>query len=258
MHEILRKLFWVMSTQLGLNPRAFFRSLRGLPRYFMDAIRFSREYNGRLTFLPCLYDWYEEGGTSNSEYFWQDLHVAQKINEAKPERHVDVGSRLDGFVAHIASFRNVEIFDIRPVTPIIPGVTFRQMDLMNPKNLQEAYCDSLSCLHALEHFGLGRYGDPIDVNGYSSGLSNMAKILRPNGIFYLSVPVGLERVEFNAHRIFDPMAMRIMAANNGLELRDFAWVEPGSEISTSVDFDADLQTLSKKKYALGIFTFIKN
>lgn len=258
MHEIIRKLFWVLSAQFGLNPRILFRSLRGIPRYFKDIIRFRKSYDGKFVLLPCLYDWYEEGGTSNSEYFWQDLHIAQKINIAKPQRHVDVGSRLDGFVAHIASFRNVEVFDIRPVTPVIPGVTFKQMDLMNPNNLQEAYCDSLSCLHALEHFGLGRYGDPIDVNGYVSGLGNMAKILKPDGIFYLAVPIGQERVEFNAHRIFDPHALRILAAKNKLELKDLAWVEPGKEISISHNIDADLQVLSMKKYALGIFTFIKN
>ena len=43
----------------------------------------------------------------------------------------------------------------------MPGVVFRQADLMNPVSLPitagEGYCDSLSCLHAIEHFGLGRY-----------------------------------------------------------------------------------------------------
>ena len=38
--------------------------------------------------------------------------------------------------------------------------------------------ESLSCLHALEHFGLGRYGDPINPEGNIIGLENMIKILR--------------------------------------------------------------------------------
>ncbi|MBV5330073.1 MAG: DUF268 domain-containing protein, partial [Chlorobium sp.] len=57
----------------------------------------------------------------------------------------------------------------------------------SPSEKLRSYCDSLSCLHALEHFGLGRYGDPIDPHGYADGLRNMVKILRQGGLFYLSV-----------------------------------------------------------------------
>jgi hypothetical protein len=64
------------------------------------------------------------------------------------------------------------------------------------------YCDSLSCLHALEHFGLGRYGDPINYDGYLVGLYNLHSILKKGGKFYLSVPIGPQRIEFNAHRVF--------------------------------------------------------
>ena len=79
--------------------------------------------------MPCLQDRYEEAGKINSEYFWQDLLVARWIFEAKPDKHVDIGSRLDGFVAHVASFREIEVFDVRPITTQVPGVIFRQADL---------------------------------------------------------------------------------------------------------------------------------
>ena len=62
--------------------------------------------------------------------------------------------------------------------------------------------DSLSCLHALEHFGLGRYGDPVNYNGYLLGLDNLYKILKKDGKFYFSVPIGPQRIEFDAHRVF--------------------------------------------------------
>ena len=64
------------------------------------------------------------------------------------------------------------------------------------------YTDSISCLHALEHFGLGRYGDPLDYYGYLKGLSSITKILKTGGRFYFSVPIGEQRIEFNAHRVF--------------------------------------------------------
>ncbi|MFZ5575195.1 MAG: DUF268 domain-containing protein [Pseudomonadota bacterium] len=257
MREAFKKIYWLLCVQLGFDIRRLIRSLRGLPRYVAGWFQFRKEYKGQLDLLPCLYDWYEEGGATKNEYFWQDLYVARKIYIANPEKHVDIGSRIDGFVAHVASFREIEVFDIRPITSLIPGVLFRQADLMNPTELLIEYCDSLSCLHALEHFGLGRYGDPIDSHGYAAGLGNMAGILRPGGLFYLSVPIGRERVEFNAHRIFDPLSLVRLAAANGLLLREFAWIGSSRTLVQSASPEQDMNELSKLHYALGIFTFVK-
>ena len=257
MYEFLRKIYWILSEQFGLDPRRLFRSLRGIPRYLLSLLQFRRQYAGALSLRPCLYDWYEEGGTATSEYFLQDLHVARKIFDASPKRHVDVGSRIDGFVAHVAAFREVEVFDIRPISSQIPSVVFSQADLMNPINLKAAYCDSLSCLHALEHFGLGRYGDPLDAQGYVTGLRSMADLVASGGLLYLSVPIGQERVEFNAHRIFDPVALVSLAQTCGLKLVDFAWVEAGKLHQSAAQIDMELETLRKRRYTLGIFTFLK-
>ena len=257
MKEFLGKAYWLFSVQLGLDPRRMFRSLRGIPRYVNGLRRFRQAYTGRLDLRPCLYDWYEEAGVTKDEYFLQDLHVAQKIHLASPQRHVDIGSRVDGFVAHVASFREIEVLDIRPVTAAIPGVTFQRVDLMNPAGLPIAHCDSLSCLHALEHFGLGRYGDPVDPQGSVKGLENMSKLVGTGGTCYLSVPIGEERVEFNAHRVFNPLSLVQLAAANGLVLRDFAWIGPGRALVESSDVEKDMRVLSKLRYALGIFTFTK-
>lgn len=257
MNEFIRKIYWVLSTQLGFDPRRFVRSLQGVPQFTADWLRFRKNYKGQLRFFPCLNDRYEQGGSANSEYFWQDLHVARKIFAANPQKHVDVGSRVDGFVAHVASFRNIEVFDIRPINVAIPGVVFTQADLMGASVLQQGYCDSLSCLHALEHFGLGRYGDPIDPEGHRKGLSNMVKILRSGGMLYLSVPIGLERVEFNAHRVFAPNALTHLAEEMGLTLQEFAWMEPGQSLVQSRNLQHDLSELGRCPYALGIFTFVK-
>jgi SAM-dependent methyltransferase len=253
----LLRSHWLLSAQFGIDLIKIFRSVRGTSRYVRDLFRFRADYDGHLELLPCLHDWYEEGGTTKNEYFWQDLLVAKKIFDAKPKKHVDIGSRVDGFVAHVASFREIEIFDIRPITTSIPGVTFTQADLMNSVAGITDYCDSLSCLHALEHFGLGRYGDPIDPKGYESGIRNMARILRPGGYFYLSVPVGVERVEFNAQHVFHPNTIVAVAESNQLLLREFALFTTDDGL---VQMDAVHETLvavGKRRYGLGIFTFIK-
>jgi hypothetical protein len=172
---------------------------------------------------------------------------------------------VDGFVAHVASFREIEVLDVRPITGTIPGVTFRQADLMDETSLPQGastggYCDSLSCLHALEHFGLGRYGDPINPQGYRQGLENMAKLLSPGGLFYLSTPIGKERVEFNANWVFDPRSLLKIATAAGLVLKELTIFDPFNPDLGLQRYDFDEVTLSclaSQNYNLGLFTFTK-
>lgn len=253
-----KRLIWLYSLciQFGFDPRSMWRSLRGLPRYLRDLYNFRVNYTGHIELFPCLNDWYEEAGTTKSEYFWQDLLVARMIFSASPEKHVDIGSRVDGFVAHVSSFREIEVLDVRPITTEIPGVIFKQADLMNPIQEMESYCDSLSCLHALEHFGLGRYGDPIDPKGFESGLTNMAALLKENGVFYLSIPIGLERVEFNANRVFNPNSITKLANQNLLRLLSLTVIR-GGDIEEIELNEKNLSHLAEQRYALGIFEFQK-
>jgi hypothetical protein len=257
MKKYLLRCYWLLNAQFGIDPIKFIRSFRGLPRFLRDLRRFRTGYSGTLELLPCLHDWYEEAGTTRDEYFWQDLIVARLIFTAKPEKHVDIGSRVDGFVAHIASFREIEVFDIRPITSHIPGVIFKQADLMGHDAPLGDYCDSLSCLHALEHFGLGRYGDPVDPKGYESGLRNMSRILRKGGYFYLSVPIGMERVEFNANRVFDPRTIIDVAAANQLEIHTLMVFTADKGLRNVEITHDNLADISRFSYGLGIFTFIK-
>ena len=183
--------------------------------------------------------------------------VARTIFEAKPNKHVDVGSLVGGFVAHVASFREIEVFDVRPISTQIPGVIFKLADLMQPVAGMADYCDSLSCLHALEHFGLGRYGDPIDPRGFERGFVNMAALLKKDGIFYLSVPIGIDRVEFNAHRVFDPRSIVMLATQHSLRLSALTVIQLGGRIETIALDEAQLSSLASQRYALGIFEFQK-
>ena len=260
MKRFLIKLHWILSSQFGFDPQRLLRSLRGIPIYISDWWKFQRSYSGKLEFKPCLHDRYEEGGITKSEYFWQDLLVAQWVHKANPLKHVDVGSRVDGFVAHVASFREIEVFDVRPITSVIPGVVFYQADLMEAPDLalkeRGGYCDSMSCLHTIEHFGLGRYGDPIDVRGYEKGIASLASLIKPNGTLYLSTPIGIERVEFNANRVFNPQTIINVAELNALKLDSLAIISNGSVHDIDVN-EESLRELSEEIYSLGIFTFKK-
>lgn len=195
----------------GFDPRRFPRVLAGWRRYLVERRRFRLMMDpDGMTWgaeLPMLTEWEDSSGALG-DYFFQDLTVARWIHDTCPKRHVDVGSRLDGFVGHVAVFREVEVLDIRPQPLPVPNVRFHQIDLMAelPEKWREA-TDSLSCLHTIEHFGLGRYGDTIDPAGHLKGIGQLKRMVAPGGMFYLSVPVGNERIEFNAHRIFAPQTL---------------------------------------------------
>jgi hypothetical protein len=154
------------------------------------------------TLYPCYKDEGMEAGLFNSQYFHQDLFVAQRIYDNNPNKHVDIGSSMYGFVSHVASFRDIEVFDIRPLHNQIAHIYFKQADLMKENNNLIDYTDSISCLHALEHFGLGRYGDPVCFDGHLLGFKNITRMLQRGGKFYFSVPLGEQRIEFHAHRVF--------------------------------------------------------
>jgi hypothetical protein len=241
-----------------VDPRKTWRSLLGLPRYLRDLRRFRSAYRGRLDLTPCLHDWYAEAGTTSNEYFWQDLLVARMVFAARPRKHVDVGSRVDGFVAHVASFREIEVFDVRPISATIPGVVFKQADLMQNVDGSAGYCDSLSCLHALEHFGLGRYGDPVDPDGYRYGLTNMVRILEPGGTLYLAVPVGRPRVAFNANRVFDPAQLVSLAQSLGLQLKDFHWHTETQGMRCMEPTASNFAHIAGLPYGLGLFVLVKS
>jgi SAM-dependent methyltransferase len=232
-----------------------------LPVYLRDWATFRAGYSGMMNVMPCLHDRYEEGGATKGEYFWQDLLVARAIHAAKPVKHVDVGSRVDGFVAHVASFREIEVFDVRPISTAVPGVVFRQADLMNSASLPTiaggGYCDSLSCLHAIEHFGLGRYGDPVNPQGYQRGIANMAQLLQPGGTFYLSTPIGRERVEFNANWVFEPRSIVRCAEAAGMTLQRLIVITPAIGPQEAAIDAAALADLALQRYQLGLFIFAK-
>jgi hypothetical protein len=218
-----RKLNWFLSQQLGIDIRRLLRAPWGAIRFVRDLIKFSRTNSLPLRLQPCLHDWWAQAGAISNEYFWQDLFVARMVHRANPRRHIDVGSRLDGFVAHLATFREVEVFDVRKLDIKIPGVHFQQANLMEWQSLPASSTDSVSCLHAIEHFGLGRYGDPLDSLGVEKGMKGLSHLLETGGKLYLSCPAGPDVIHFNAHRSLRPERLIAIAEDSGLQFLE-GWI----------------------------------
>lgn len=207
----------------GFDPKRSIAALAGIGRYLRGRREFRPRMGSEFTWgesLPVVDEWNAACGSLGA-YFFQDQRVAHWIYQASPRRHVDVGSRLDGFIGHLAVFRQVDVIDIRPDPAAVDNVKFHQLDIMQalPAEWIEA-TDSLSCLHTVEHFGLGRYGDPIDVNGHLKGVEQLKRMVAPGGRLYLSTPIGPQRVEFNAHRVF-ALSTLIGWFANGWEIERF-------------------------------------
>lgn len=219
----------------GIHPKRLLASASGWLRYAKDREAFRRMPSEKPlpwgSELPMLAEWDDASGSLGA-YFYQDRLVASWIHEANPTRHVDVGSRIDGFVGNVSVFREIDVIDIRPQPMRVPNVRFHQLDLMAAlPDVWRECTDSLSCLHTIEHFGLGRYGDPLDPDGHLKGLSQLKNMVARGGLLYLSTPVGEERIEFNAHRVFAPSTM-------------LGWFGEGWRVETSAVIDDDYEVVS--------------
>ncbi|WOB10081.1 DUF268 domain-containing protein [Piscinibacter gummiphilus] len=236
----------------GAYPRRT-STLRYLPLYLQQKAAFVAA-GGEIAHEHAIFeDYADQAGTARGHYFHQDLLVAGFVHTAKPLRHIDVGSRIDGFVAHVAAFRPIEVIDIRPLSMTKhQNICYVQGNLMDLDPGLHEVCDSLSCLHAIEHFGLGRYGDPVDPLGHRRGFDNLVRMLKGGGHLYVSFPIGRSAVHFNAHRVFDPTEV-LGWAGDRLELLRFDYVDDAGDLH----LDQSLATPPRLDYGCGIYSFRK-
>jgi hypothetical protein len=200
---MIRKIINFLNTT-GIDPIKFLKFIYVFPKILINYLIIllkKKNKKFQFKFFPVV-----DNDTQQIDYhyFYQDLIVSQKIYSSNPINHLDIGSRVDGFISSLATFRKVDVMDIRDTEIKNKNINFIKSDLMEPINenfISKYY--SISCLHALEHFGLTRYGDEFDLDGHIKGLNNITTLLKSNGELYLSIPVGKKNtICYNAHRIF--------------------------------------------------------
>lgn len=255
-----KRTFGTFLVSAGFDPRLTLKAVIGFPAFLNNLSKlFAVWYrNGtsdfKISTCPILSDAASSSGVVKGHYFHQDLWAARRIYSQKPPQHIDVGSRVDGFVAHLLTFMNVTVVDVRPLVSKVPGLDFTQKDMMYENGAEGLSSESVSCLHALEHFGLGRYGDPFDWNGWRKGLVNLASIVKEGGRLYLSVPIGPQVVEFNAHRIFAPRTIINEAEKLGLSLQEFSFIDDDGDFHIAANIDQ----ATGCRFGCGCFEFIKS
>jgi len=231
---------------------------RGFPHWIRNGLRYSRMNRSgtfritRRDLAYYTYQRYNSAGSLDCGYFHQDLWAARIVFARRIKELVDVGSRLDGFVAHVIPFCHVQCLDIRPPPVSTPGLTFVQADAAKMPFADNSV-DALSCLHVIEHIGLGRCGDPVDPEGYLHVAREFCRVIKPGGILLLGTPVGQERLCFDAHRVFDPQT--IADAFGKLRLIEFSLID---DAGMGVTANASFEVARKCRTGCGLFLFEKS
>lgn len=223
---------------------------RGYARFVADLRRY-RALGGTAPLGELYPQLHDRLATSafDRHYFYQDIWAARRVARFAPERHVDVGSRVD-LVGFLTAITHVSFVDIRPLQAELEDFeSIAGSVLAMP--FDDASVSSLSCLHVAEHIGLGRYGDELDPEGTRKAAAELARVLAPGGQLLFSGPVGIARTCFNAHRIHAPQD--IVSMFGDLTLTEFGGIDDDGRFAAP----RELEDLAGARYACGLFRFTR-
>jgi SAM-dependent methyltransferase len=188
----------------------------------------------------------------DTHYVYHTAWAARKVKEVDAPFHTDISSSLY-FSSIVSAFKPVKFYDYRPAKLNLSQLTSESGNLTKLHFLDNSI-DSLSCMHTVEHVGLGRYGDPIDPNGDLHAAHELSRVLAKGGSLIFVVPVGAPRIQFNAHRIYSyDMVLEMFPE---LTLKEFSLI-PDNAINTGMVYDASKELADKQAYGCGCFLFTK-
>jgi SAM-dependent methyltransferase len=234
------------------------RLLRGFVRYSKYNVDYffksKKLADGRFRYgwtlrWPCLND-VSSSTPFDAHYLYHTGWAARKVISLNPEYHVDISSSLN-FVSLTSAFVPLRFYDYRPADITLSGLECGSADITKLPFADDSI-KSLSCMHVMEHIGLGRYGDPFDPRGDLTGIAELKRVLSPGGRVLFVVPVGgVPMLQFNAHRVYTHA--QIVAYFDDLELEEFSLITDGGKFIEN----ASIEDASKQKYGCGCFLFKK-
>ncbi|MDB5206501.1 MAG: hypothetical protein JWR72_1576 [Flavisolibacter sp.] len=231
------------------------------PKKIVRSIEYIREFrkfkalsDGRFPIAikdayPCLTDKIKTT-PFDRHYTYHPAWAARKLQQIAPKEHVDISSILS-FSTIISAFIPTRFYDYRPAEIQLSNFVSGAQDLKQ-LTFEDESIESLSCMHTIEHIGLGRYGDSLDPEGDLISIKELKRVLQPGGSLLFVTPVGKPQIEFNAHRIYS--FEQITKYFAPFVLRDFSLV---TDVGDFVE-NADPKSVESQKYGCGCFWFIKN
>jgi len=148
---------------------------------------------------PCLGD-ANERANFDRHYVYHTSWAARILASRMPCFHVDLSSSLY-FAGIVSAFIPVRHFDFRRPDIALENLSVGTADLCSLP-FEDESLTSISCMHVVEHIGLGRYGDPLDPEGDLKAIVELKRVLASDGSLIFVVPIGRPRIMFNAHRIY--------------------------------------------------------
>jgi hypothetical protein len=185
-------------------------------------------------------------------YTYHPAWAARVLAQTKPAKHIDISS-ITHFSNIVSAFIPVEFYDYRPANIVLSNYVSGKADLTD-LHFKSNSIESLSCMHTVEHIGLGRYGDLIDAEGDKKAMKELERVLAVNGTLLFVVPIGTPRIEFNAHRIYNYDTI----INNfcGLQLKEFSLIPDDFE-QTGYVTNPSMELINKQIWGCGCFWFTK-
>ncbi|MGA2296495.1 MAG: DUF268 domain-containing protein [FCB group bacterium] len=208
--------------------------------------RFSLKF---LDFYPCLFD-KTENTTFDAHYIYHPAWAARILAQYKPKVHIDISSTI-AFCTMLSAFINTKFYDFRPAKLDLDNLSSDHADLLSLPFDNDSI-ESLSCMHVVEHIGLGRYGDPLNYDADLKAISELSRVVATGGNLLFVVPVGKNaKILFNAHRIYT--YKQIIDYFNGFDLMEFSLVSDNGDFLRNAS-----QKLSDEQiYGCGCFWFKK-
>lgn len=185
-------------------------------------------------------------------YVYHTSWAARKVKEINPIKHIDISSSLY-FSGIVSAFIDIDFYDYRPAELNLSGLKSLHGNL-HKLPFENNSVDSISCMHTIEHVGLGRYGDPIDTDGDIKAINELKRVVKSGGNLLFVTPLGQPKIQFNAHRIYS--YEQIIKYFEGFELKEFSLI-PEYEKDGGIIINADPNIVKKENYACGCFWFIK-
>ena len=182
-------------------------------------------------------------------YVYHPAWAARVLARTKPEKHIDIGSTLY-FCSMVSAFVPVEFYDMRPPALSFPNLTTGTANLTN-LHFANGSIQSLSCMHTVEHVGLGRYGDPMDPDGDLKAIGELKRVLATGGDLLFVVPMGKPRIVFNAHRIY--AYDQIVSYFKNFTMKEFTLIPDDGDVV----FNAPKELVNQQSYGCGCFWFTK-
>lgn len=228
-------------------------------RYTRDYARFRRldagtrpRFRARWRHHHAILGQWSQGHGFDRHYVYHPAWAARVLAETRPEYHVDISSTVQ-FCTMLSAFIPTRYYEYRSVDFGLSDLTCAVADLCRLP-FEDDSLPSVSCMHVVEHIGLGRYGDPLDPNGDLTAVAELERVVAPGGSLLFVVPVGQPRLAFNANRVYS--YDQVVGGFRKLRLQEFSLI-PDREEEGGLIRHASAELADRQSYGCGCFWFVK-